>query len=226
MQRVIGAGAAPRVYCPDTEERRSIARGRPAGAVERVNHAELADEALAGLLARKDVAALETLYTRHTRAVYSLALKMLAEQPAAEEVVQECFLKLWRQPELYQAQRGRLLPWLLGVAHHRAVDRLRRRRLEQRHTIQAEIDVPSNGQDDPERHAWGRVCSEAVRQALATLPPSQRQVLELGYLRGMTQSEIASALNEPLGTVKTRMRLAMQKLRAAPELVSLIVEVG
>lgn len=191
-----------------------------------MNHAELPDEALAGLLARKDVGALEALYARHARAVFSLALKMLAEPPAAEEIVQECFLKLWRQPELYQSQRGRLLPWLLGVAHHRAVDRLRRRRLELRHTIRGEVDVPSSGHDDPERHAWGRLCSDAVRQALATLPPTQRQVLELGYLRGMTQSEIAAALDEPLGTIKTRMRLAMQKLRSAPELASLAVEAG
>lgn len=226
MRGVIGAQATARLYCREVDGVRPTARGRAVGAEDQVNHAELADEALAGLLARRDVGALETLYARHARAVYSLALKMLAEPPAAEEVVQECFLKLWRQPELYQAQRGRLLPWLLGVAHHRAIDRLRRRRLEQRHTVHGEIDVPANGQGDPERHAWGRLCSEAVRRALATLPPTQRQVLELGYLKGMTQSEIAAALNEPLGTVKTRMRLAMQKLRTAPELASLVVEAG
>ena len=226
MRSVRGARATAPLYCPDVERVRPTEWWRAVRVVDHVNHAELADEALAGLLARQDVGALETLYARHARAVYSLALKMPAEPPAAEEVVQECFLKLWRQPELYQAQRGRLLPWLLGVAHHRAVDRLRRRRLEQRHTVQGEIDVPSHGQGDPERHAWGSLCAEAVRRALATLPPTQRQVLELGYLKGMTQSEIAAALNEPLGTVKTRMRLAMQKLRAAPELASLAVEAG
>jgi RNA polymerase sigma-70 factor, ECF subfamily len=196
------------------------------GTVNRVDHGELADEALAGLLARKDVGALEVLYARHARAVYSLALKMLAEQASAEEVVQECFLKLWRQPELYQAQRGKLLPWLLGIAHHRAIDRLRRRRLEQRHTVSGEVDVPSNGLDDPEQHAWGRVQVEAVGRAIATLPPTQRQVLELAYLGGLTQSEIAARLGQPLGTVKTRMRLAMQKLRSAPELAALVTEAG
>ena len=191
-----------------------------------MDYAQQADEALAALLAQRDVRALEELYGRHARAVYSLALKMLVDSAAAEEVVQECFLKLWRQPELYQVQRGRLVPWLLGVAHHRTVDRLRRRRLEQRHTLSGEIEVASNGLHDPERQAWGQLRSEAVGRALAALPPSQRLVLELTYLRGMTQSQIAAALGEPLGTVKTRMRLAMQKLRAVPELAELAAEAG
>ena len=192
--------------------------------VDPVDRAELADEVLAELIARREVAALEALYHRHARAVYSLALKMLADPAGAEEIVQECFLKLWRQPELYQARRGRLLPWMLGVAHHRAIDRLRRRRLEQRHAIDGLPDVPSNGEGDPERHVWGRFQVEAVGRALAELPPTQRQVLELAYLRGMTQTEIATSLGEPLGTIKTRMRLAMQKLRAVPELAALAAE--
>ena len=192
----------------------------------RVDYAELSDEALAARLARQDVRALEELYGRNARAVYSLALKMLADHAAAEEVVQECFLKLWRQPELYQAQRGRLMPWLLGVTHHRAVDRLRRRRLEQRYTNAAEVDPPADVRDDPERHVWGRFQVEALGRALAGLPPAQRRVLELAYLRGMTQTEIASALGEPLGTVKTRIRLALQKLRSVPELMALAVEAG
>lgn len=189
-----------------------------------MDEAEQADELLAERLARQDVRALELLYGRHARAVYSLALKMLADQPAAEEIVQESFLKLWRQPELYVARRGKLLPWLLGVAHHRCVDRLRRRRLEQRHSFDGEIDIPSNGEDDPERRVWGQLQSEAIGRALATLPPTQRQVLELAYLRGMTQVEIAASLGQPLGTIKTRMRLAMQKLRALPELVALAAD--
>jgi RNA polymerase sigma-70 factor (ECF subfamily) len=192
--------------------------------VNPVEQAEPADEVLAQLISRQEVSALETLYHRHARAVYSLALKMLTDPAGAEEIVQECFLKLWRQPELYQAQRGKLLPWLLGVAHHRAIDRLRRRRLEQRHSLEGVPDLPSNEDGDPEQHVWGRFQVEAVGRALAALPPTQRQVLELAYLGGMTQTEIATALGEPLGTIKTRMRLAMQKLRAVPELAALVAE--
>jgi RNA polymerase sigma-70 factor, ECF subfamily len=191
-----------------------------------LNHAERPDEALVELLARQDVRALETIYARHARAVYSLSVKMLGDPTAAEEVVQECFLKLWRQPWLYQSERGKLLTWLLGVTHHRAVDLLRRRRLEQRHQISTEVDPPAGAQADPETHVWGRFQVEAVGRALATLPPTQRQALELAYLGGLTQVEIAAKLGEPLGTIKTRMRLAMQKLRSVPELIALVAEVG
>src|SRR6266542_2916878 len=93
------------------------------------------DAALVEALARGDARALELVYERHSRGVYSLALRLLNDGPAAEEVVQETFLKLWRQPSSYQPSRGRLFPWLLGVAHHHAVDVLRRRQLEQRHRI-------------------------------------------------------------------------------------------
>ena len=168
----------------------------------RPDEAEQGDEALAERLARRDVRALELLYDRHARAVYSLALKMLADPPAAEEIVQESFLKLWRQPELYEARRGKLLPWLLGVAHHRCVDRLRRRRLERRYSIDGEIDVPAGGDADPERRVWGQLRSEAVARALATLPATQRQALELAYLRGMTQAEIAASLYVTCGALR------------------------
>src|SRR5205814_6514462 len=86
-------------------------------------------------IARGDARALEQLYERHSRGVYSLALRLLSDGPAAEEVVQETFLKLWRQPSAYQPARGRLLSWLLGVAHHHSIDLLRRRQLEQRHRV-------------------------------------------------------------------------------------------
>src|SRR5438132_11878183 len=96
------------------------------------------DEAtLVASVASGDANALEQLYARHSRGVYSLALRLLTDGPAAEEVVQETFLKLWRQPSAYQPGRGRLQPWLLGVAHHRAIDVLRRRQLEQRHRVTA-----------------------------------------------------------------------------------------
>jgi RNA polymerase sigma-70 factor (ECF subfamily) len=173
------------------------------------------DEELVGRLLEKDERALERLYDRYGRATYSLVLKMLRDPSRAEEVSQEVFLKLWRRPESYVAGRGAFATWLLSVAHHRAVDELRARRHE----------VFSLGSDDsPPREliddgsdladgAWVREQRAAVRTALATLPPSQRQAVELAYFAGLTQREISERLGEPLGTVKTRIRLAMQKLR-------------
>lgn len=178
-----------------------------------------------------DTAALDRLYERHSRGVYSLALHMLGDSAAAEDVVQETFLKLWRQPSAYDEQRGRLLPWLLGVAHHHAVDQLRRRKLERRHRVVGQdggdgvelldaIELASMD-GDPHARASAGEARQAVMLALGSLPPEQRTPLELAYYRGLTQSEIARYLQEPLGTVKTRMRLGLQRLRAIPSLADL-----
>jgi RNA polymerase sigma-70 factor (ECF subfamily) len=190
------------------------------------------DAALVAAIARGDALALETAYTLHSRAVYSLALHLLSDTAPAEEVVQETFLKLWRQPGAYQAQRGKLVAWLLGVAHHHAVDLLRRRSLEQRH--KAMPLVMQNGhiehfehlglrssEGDPLSSLGAREQQHLVSEALQTLPREQRVPLELAYYRGLTQVEIADQLNEPLGTVKTRMRLGLLRLRQAPALVEL-----
>lgn len=184
--------------------------------VQELPYASLSDEELMARLVLRDTRALETLYDRHARALYSLSIRLLGDRAVAEEVVQECLLKLWRAPERYQAERGRPLTWLLGVVHHRAVDELRRRRSERR-----ALEVSQNGQlpptasaDDPEQRVWLNLESEALARALDTLPAAQRQVLHLAYYEGMTQADIARYLDEPLGTVKTRVRLAMQKLRS------------
>jgi RNA polymerase sigma-70 factor (ECF subfamily) len=181
----------------------------------------LADETLAGRLTDGDVGALECLYERHARAIFSLALKLLADREAAEEVVQETFLKLWQRPEAYSPGRGRLIAWLLGVAHHRAVDRLRRRRLEQRYGASQQAADPVVSERDPLDDVLASLRGEALAKALQTLPVAQRIAVELAYLRGMTQVEIATLLGEPLGTIKTRLRLAMQKLRGSLELAEL-----
>jgi RNA polymerase sigma-70 factor, ECF subfamily len=189
------------------------------------------DAALVEALARGDARALEHLYERHSRGVYSLALRLLADSPAAEEVVQETFLKLWRQPSSYQPTRGRLFPWLLGVAHHHAVDLLRRRQLEQRHSVTAAPSSNGDGltelldnigltsaEGDPQSGVGAIEDRQVVGRALAALPAEQRMPLELAYFRGMTQLEIAALLEQPLGTIKTRMRLGLQQLRKAPDL--------
>jgi RNA polymerase sigma-70 factor, ECF subfamily len=181
---------------------------------------------LVAALVRGDTRALESLYERYRRRVYSLALHLLGEASAAEEVVQETFLKLWRRPGAYQPGRGPLLPWLLGVAHHRAVDLLRRRQLELR--FRASL-LPARDRGDSDgmegsREGDPEVCLDAVEQqqlmlrALANLAPQQRVPLMLAYYRGLTQMEIASLLGEPLGTIKTRMRLGLQRLRGVLEL--------
>ncbi len=179
------------------------------------------DEQLAEALRHRDVQVLETLYQRHSRALFSLAYKMLGDRDAAEEVVQETFLKLWQRPESYQAARGRLLSWLLGMVHHRAVDFLRRRRLELRYSTDHRLLEPAASPPDPESELLATLRGEAVIRALGGLPTPQRLVVELAYVRGMTQVEIADALGEPLGTVKTRLRLAMQKLRSSLELAEI-----
>jgi RNA polymerase sigma-70 factor (ECF subfamily) len=192
------------------------------------------DAELVAAVARGEARALEIVYERHSRGVYSMALRLLSDGPAAEEVVQETFLKLWRQPSAYQPGRGRLFPWLLGVAHHRAVDLLRRRQLEQRHRVEslpsangdALTDLLDNrglasGDDDPQLRAGALEDRVAIGRALAALPPEQRIPLELAYYKGMTQLQIAKLLGSPLGTIKTRMRLGLQQLRKAPDLSEL-----
>ena len=184
--------------------------------------AVLSDESLARRLHQQDVQALEALYDRYSRVLYSLALKMLADPDAAEEIVQETFLKLWQRPESYIPERGRLLSWLLGITHHRAVDRLRRRRLELRYSSDYRIASPSTPPPpDPEDELLATLRGEAVVRAVSALPEAQRLAVELAYVHGMTQAEIAEALREPLGTIKTRLRLAMQKLRTSLELAEM-----
>lgn len=174
------------------------------------------DESLVARVRQRDPVALEVLYARHCRSVYSLVLRLVVDVHAAEDIVQDCFVKLWRQPDRYVPEKGRLGPWLLGVAHHRAVDWLRRRNLERRHNADGvdPLDHAASG-GDPASLVVGAVRQEAVARALAQLPDAQRITVELAYMRGMTQTQIADYLGEPLGTVKTRTRLAMKKLRSS-----------
>jgi RNA polymerase sigma-70 factor, ECF subfamily len=189
------------------------------------------DAALVAALGSGEPRALEALYERYSRGVYSVAVHLLGDGAAAEDVVQETFLKLWRQPTAYDPHRGRLLPWLLGVAHHQAIDQLRRRRLEQRYRAVGPPDADGDGlleglelssvDADPHARASAGEARQALVGALADLPAEQRVPLLLAYYRGLTQSEIAHVLGEPLGTIKTRMRLGLQRLRAMPGLADL-----
>lgn len=192
--------------------------GNPAGNegdAPALDYALLDDETLVRLLVDQDVRALEALYTRYSRPIFSLALKILGDRGVVEEVVQEVFLRLWTRGYGYDPRRGKLLSWLLTITHHRAVDELRRRRGHpQSEGLQEQLAAAEEPEGDPSE-SYGRVEERmVVQQALAQLPEAQRKPIELAYYGGLTQVEIALALQAPLGTVKTRMRLGMQKLRS------------
>jgi RNA polymerase sigma-70 factor, ECF subfamily len=184
---------------------------------ERADEDRSADQlALAGL-ARGDETALASLYDRHATGVYSLALRILQDVGDAEDIVQEVFTQAWRQASRYDARRGAVVAWLLTMARTRALDRLRARRTRTQDVIDddvAEVSDPVALQDA--MLLSGEQVSR-VRAALSQLPVLQRVALELAYYEGLTHAEIAARLEEPLGTVKTRIRSAMLKLRDALE---------
>jgi RNA polymerase sigma-70 factor (ECF subfamily) len=181
-------------------------------------YSELTDADLVGLLARQDGAALEALYERHLKVAFAVSVRILTDHQRAEDVVQEAFVKLWRQPGLFDPARGRFQPWFLQLVHHRAVDALRssvRERTESADDPDSELwETLADPKAHPEELAIGTLDREAVEDALDLLPFVQREAIELAYFGGLTQAEIAARLGEPLGTVKTRIRLGMGRLRA------------
>jgi len=164
---------------------------------------------------QRDMAAFVEVYRRYARAVYSLALSILRDGMAAEEVTQDVFLKVWRQPELYRPERGKFAAWLLTVARHHSIDRLRKERRS--FAVPAGDDLAQRLRTDedegPDDIAWLHAMRQAVLSALASLPPPQQEVVRLACFHGLTQAEIAAHLQQPLGTIKTRMRLALRRLR-------------
>ena len=188
---------------------------------QRIEYAHLEDDALMARVVAREEAALEALYDRYGRRVYSLALTMLHDTGAAEEVTQEVFLSVWRRAASFSKERGRLATWILSIAHHRAVDALRSRRRRTRQDEPMDERMERSFADtlgeSPDNAAVLQEESHYVRQALQELPPEQQRVLVLAYYHGLTQGEIAQKLGHPLGTVKTRMRLGIHKLRQGLE---------
>lgn len=175
------------------------------------------DAAIVARVALGEPAALAEIYGRYGRAVYSLSLRMLGDVQLAEELTQEVFLRIWRQAHRYEQSRGTFPTWLLRITHNMAIDEIRRRKrrpmlLDGTDDDQTLLLLPDS-RADVERDAWLSSLRTHVRDALIEIPESQRRAIELAYFGGLTQREIACHLGEPLGTVKTRMRLGMIKLR-------------
>ena len=185
-------------YCMEPVEKSSQARG------------DAADEMrLIVRLRAGDQQAMSELYDRYGKVVYAVALRVLQDAAAAEDVLQDVFLQLWRNPDAFDASRGSLAAWLSVIARHRSIDRLRQRRPE----TDIEECVITSGpdlRDETER----ALVVEKVRGALAEMNPDQRSALELAFFQGLTHSEIAEKTGEPLGTIKTRIRSGLQQLRA------------
>ncbi len=167
----------------------------------------------------RDLQAFRALYDRYGDLVYSTTLRIVRDVHLAQDMVQEIFLRLWRKPDSYVAQRGRFSTWLTSVARNRAVDEIRSRARRYRHETtspeQQVRELPDAADKDPALTAELADQRRLILAALAGLPSEQRQVIELAYFGGLTQQEIARRLSQPLGTVKTRIRLGMQKLRSA-----------
>ena len=160
--------------------------------------------------------AVDELYERFRRPAFALARRILTDDGLAEDVLQEVFLGVWRDPWAYDGARGSLSSWLLAVVHHKAVDAVRREESQRRRQARAEdeavLDAPMATRD-VEDDAWARVVADQVRSALGVLPTAQREALTLAYYGGYTQREVAALTGTPLGTVKTRMLAGMRRLK-------------
>ncbi len=188
-----------------------------------VNYADLRDDELMDRVALQDLAAFEAIYDRFGDLVFSVAMRVVGDPSIAEDIAQDVFVRVWRRPELFDVKRGKFVTWLMSVTRNRSIDERRSRGRRLRHESLPSIDdeeevIPSgNERDDP---AVATVIADdraAVRAAMEILPPEQKLAIHLAYFGGLTQQEVAERLGQPLGTVKTRIRLGMQKMRGALE---------
>jgi RNA polymerase sigma-70 factor, ECF subfamily len=183
-----------------------------------VDYASLDDETLLRLIARAHPGALSELYDRYGRLVFSVAYSATADSSLAEEITQDAFLRVWQRAESFDAQVGKVASWLASIARHRAIDLFRRQQVRSEGHAQALEEMPDYELVDEAMDVESSVEAAQVRQqvrlALRQLPDEQRQALAWAFFRGLTHEQIAQQLDLPLGTVKTRIRLGMQKLRS------------
>jgi RNA polymerase sigma-70 factor (ECF subfamily) len=203
---------------PDTLALERRSNGRDAGTAVAVDLTQARDRDLVRRIERGDEEAFRGLFRRYAPSALALARRVARQPSLAEEIVQEAFLAVWRNPDGYDAHRGSVKSWLMGMVHHRAVDSVRREESQRRRAETAR----SNDVVVVEDHADAVVEElglpeerRAVRDALEALPPEQRQIIELMYFGGLSQSTISGRLGLPLGTVKSRTLLGMRRLRAA-----------
>lgn len=174
----------------------------------------LADEELMQLVGQGNPLAFETIYDRHGGPAFSLAYRIAGNRQAAEDSVQEAFISIWRSRARYQPDRGSVRSWILGIVHNRTIDSLRRNLVHDRRRASAEgIEEQHEAPERTDVEAVRRDEARTVRSALQALPGDQVQVLELAYFGGFTHSQIAEMLDTPIGTIKGRMRLGLDKLR-------------
>lgn len=183
-----------------------------------MNVTNLADEQLLANAARGDTVSFETLYDRYAPAVLGVALRITGDRPLAEEAVQETFWRVWRGAASFQTQRGTFTGWLFGIARNLAIDLCRRRRVRpQAMSLPASDDEAIERTPDPDMDvaeaAFTAIKHQYVHAAMSALPLEQRRVIELAYFGGLTHQEIAAMTDEPLGTIHTRARLALRRLR-------------
>lgn len=175
------------------------------------------DEQLMVLVQGGDEAALATLYRRHTAILRTVISRVVHNDADTDDLLQECFCELWRRAATYDEKKGKLLGWLITLARRRSIDRVRRRqaysRAEERLTEHSKTEI-DECHNHVEEEANAADCAEALRKALAELPEAQREALQMAYYQGLSQREIAAKTGIPLGTIKTRLELAIRKVRA------------
>lgn len=181
-----------------------------------MDYRTLDDNAILRLVARRQEQALSELYDRYSRLVFSVAVNVLADQALAEEATQDVFLRVWEKAETFNSNLGKVSTWLASVARNRSIDLLRSRRNRPEgnlagFSIDDALGLPAAADVEAEVELSRR--RQRLRRAMAQLPEAQRQALAYAYLLGYSHSQIAAELDEPLGTVKTRIRMAMQSLR-------------
>jgi RNA polymerase sigma-70 factor (ECF subfamily) len=173
--------------------------------------AHLSDESLLSLVAGSDDAALAELYDRYGRIAYGVAVRVLRDEALAQDAVQDAFLAVWRSADRFLAERAKASTWILTIVHRRAIDLVRREEIRRGEPLEhaPEPAAPETVEDEATLGFQRRVVQEALRR----LPPEQREALELGYYGGLTQSELAERLDQPLGTIKSRMFAGLSRLR-------------
>lgn len=175
------------------------------------------DELLLKRIRSGDFEAVEELYNQYNRVAFALALRILSDPGLAEDAVQEVFLRVWKQPDSYDPTRGRFVTWLMSVVHNQCIDQLRKKRrpvvsLDQEES-QERLNYLAEKAPGLEEEVWTKLKRETIRQALALLPEEQRKLIELAFFGGYTHNEIADSTGQPLGTVKSRIRQGLLKLK-------------